>query len=224
MELMQNLIDDKDSQGKKEIIQALKNIRKKFTEKKELKETFSKIKGKILIEKQIIEELKRKNEENNEYYKEQIKEYEENRDNKDEYLKIFEKKLKEVEIYIHKNTKKGNSKFEYYKNFKMNDFIEQNTDLICRKEELSKEIAQIKASIEDVEHENRNYRSELSFTEVPKELSKKEDKTKNIYSYYKNHVKIIEDRIKSLRNCYNNLNGNLKNLNHYNSNELIFNF
>jgi len=217
MELIQNLIDDKNSQVSNDIMQALKNIRKKFEEKREFKENVSKTKGKILIEKQIIEELKRKIEENNEYYKEQIKEYEENRDNKDEYLKIFEKKLKEVEIYIHKNTKKGNSKFEYYKNFKMNDFIEQNTDLICRKDELAKEIAQVKASIERVENENNNYRNEFSFVEHPEEHPAKENKTKKIYSYYRNHVKIIEDRIKSLRNCYNKLNANLKHLNYYDS-------
>jgi chromosome segregation ATPase len=222
MELIENLIDNKDNVTKNELTQILKNIRKKFDEKKSIKEKLSNIKGKILIEKQIIEEIKRKTEENNEYYKEQLKEYEENRDNKDEYLKIFEKKLKEVEIYIHKNTKKGNSKFDYYKNFKMNDFIEQNTDLICRKEEIIKEITGIKSSITEVDIENRQYKNEFSFTNGKENETEKEDKTKNIYSYYKNQAKILEDRNKVLRQCSYKLNANLKHLNYYESKDNFY--
>lgn len=217
MELIESLLDDKDATSKNELIQTLKNVRKKFEEKRTLKKDVSKIKGKILIDKQIIEEIKRKTEENSEYYQEQLKEHEENRDNKDEYLKIFEKKLKEVEIYIHKNTKKGNSKFEYYKNFKMNDFIEQNTDLICRREELVKDIAQIKYSLTEVDTENRQYKNEFSFTNHKEMDTDKEDKTKNIYSYYKNHMKLLDDRNKVLRQCCYKLNANLKHLNYYES-------
>ena len=216
MELIENLVQFEDFPVKNEVSQIMKNIKKKFEEKNNLKENLSKVKGKILIEKQIIDEIKRKTEENNEYYKEQIKEFEENRDNKDEYLKIFEKKLKEVEIYIHKNTKKGNPKFDIYKNFKMNDFIERNTDLICNREELLKEILKIKSSLNEVETENKKYRSDVSFTDAEK-FPLKEEFTKSIFSFHTNHARIIENRNKTLKICHYKLNANLKHLNYYES-------
>lgn len=65
---------------------------------------------------------------------------EENVDNKEEYIKIFEKKLREVEIYVQKNTKTlVNSKYDKYKNFIMNDFINENTEMLRKKEQLENE-------------------------------------------------------------------------------------
>ena len=85
-----------------EVFQNFKNkIEGKNNKKKEIIDKCSK----ILIENQIIEELKRKIEENNDYYQEKIIELETNSTNKDEYLKTFEKKLFEIEIYIQKHTK-----------------------------------------------------------------------------------------------------------------------
>jgi hypothetical protein len=118
-----------------------------------------------LIEKQIIEEHKRKFDENDEYYKDQIKEFEENRENKEEYIKVFEKKLKEVEIYVQKNTKNlVNSKYEIYKDFKIADFIDTNTDLLNRKEVLLKEISEQKEKKADLIRENQNYKNEMNFS------------------------------------------------------------
>ena len=60
MELIENLVHFEDCSVKNEINQIMKNIKKKFEEKKNLKENLSQVKGKILIEKQIIDEIKRK--------------------------------------------------------------------------------------------------------------------------------------------------------------------
>ena len=124
--------------------------------------------------------------------------------------------MKEVEIYIHKNTKKGNPKFDSYKNFKMNDFIERNTDLIYNREELLKEIGKIKSSVKEVETENEKYKLDISLTDLENSPNK-EEITKNIFSIYNNHARIIENRNKVLKICHYKLNANLKHLNYYES-------
>ncbi len=165
IDLLQNLLQENKKSESNELVNIISDIRKKFDLKKHLRKETSKIKGKILIEKQIIEEHKRKFDENDEYYKDQIKEFEENRENKEEYIKVFEKKLKEVEIYVQKNTKNlVNSKYEKYKDFKIADFIDTNTDLLNRKDNLLKEVSQQKEKKAALIQENQNYKNEMNFS------------------------------------------------------------
>ena len=91
IDLMETLSKDKfqNSGTYKELSQIIKRIKEQFQNKKSLNNKITEVKGRILIEKQIMEEIKRKNEENEEYYKDQMKEYEENRENKEEYIKIL---------------------------------------------------------------------------------------------------------------------------------------
>jgi hypothetical protein len=135
----------------------IENI-KKFIEKKNQKRSeLGNSKGKLLIEKQIIEENKRKIEENFDIFKDQIREMEENVDNKEEYIKIFEKKLREVEIYVQKNTKMlFNSKYDCYKNFIMNDFINENTTLLKKKEISQNENKELLKILEEAKMDNKN--------------------------------------------------------------------
>lgn len=159
LELLANLcraytLKNPDFTKTEERIKKLKNI---FKHKNEARQALVNLRGKILIERQIVEEYRRKMEENSELYKEQLKETEENVDNKEEYIKIFEKKLKEVEIYVQKHTKNlNNTRFDIYKSFKMNDFINKNTDLLRRKESFAVEKASIKAQIKEIKEENKN--------------------------------------------------------------------
>jgi hypothetical protein len=185
----------------------LAKFKEKFDRKKELKDEISKIKGKLLIEKQIIEELKRKIDENEEYYKDQLKEMDENYANKEEYIKIFEKKLKEVEIYIHKNLKSTDKQYNKFKDFKMNDFIDVNTDLFKRDENLRKDLVGLRDDINRVRRENDLY--DVKNTEANISFSKKEEEnSQNIRNYvklYKNQIKVVEMRIRLFRNYYKDM-------------------
>jgi hypothetical protein len=165
IDLLQNLLKENKKSESIELVSIISEIRRKFDLKKNLRKEVSKIKGKILIEKQIIEEHKRKFDENDEYYKDQIKEFEENRENKEEYIKVFEKKLKEVEIYVQKNTKNlVNSKYEKYKDFKISDFIDTNTELLNRKDNLIREVSQQKEKKAELNRENQNYKNDMNFS------------------------------------------------------------
>ncbi len=198
-ELLENLVAEKSDW--KDLSTILNGIKTKFEKKKQLRSEVSKIKGKILIEKQIIEEFKRKIDENEEYYKDQLKEYDENIVNKEEYIKIFEKKLKEVEIYIQKNTKNNpNSKFEPYKDFKISEFIEVNTELMRRREVLRKDLNSTYKLRDDMERENlqfKSYKKRKNFVNEGEEreeyFSFEEDEKKGALSIYHNDICVIED-------------------------------
>lgn len=210
MNIIESLIDTNKSEGNSErLLEITRRIRDSFEKKKNLRKDFNEIKSKLLIENQIVEEFKRKMEENAEYYGEQIQEQEENLENKNEYIKIFEKKLKEVEIYIQKNTKNlVNSKYEAYKNFKMNDFIDLNTKMTKTKEEKTKEIFSLKSEIRELQNENKKYEEEIEYLQTfeenncninPKLLIHKE-KFKKYFDQYRIKIKTEEIRKGFLKN------------------------
>ena len=203
---MENLVKDFKFQNKEEnsdLLNIIKSIKSKFQKKKETRKDLIKLKGKILIEKQIIEEYKRKIEENSDYYKDQIKEYEENRDNKEEYIKIFEKKLKEVEIYVQKHIK-TNPKFEIYKDFKMNEFIDENTELIKRRDVISNEMRQAREKKIMIEMENENFRNEMNFSFNNNEIE--------VEDSYKIEESENKDKKKTRDNCISIYNSEICNI------------
>ncbi len=140
---------------KEEIKKMATKIKELFKLKNSKRQDLANSKGKLLIENQIIEEFKRKIEENYEMYKDQIREMEENVDNKEEYIKMFEKKLREVEIYVQKNTKNLiGTKYDIYKDFIMNDFINENTDFLKKKDILEQERIDYIKQVEEAKEEN----------------------------------------------------------------------
>jgi hypothetical protein len=204
-----DLIDKvaESNQNKDSIRDMMLRIKDKFDRKKSLKDEVSRIKGKLLIDKQIIEELKRKIDENEEYYKDQLKEIDENYANKEEYIKIFEKKLKEVEIYIHKNLKNTDKQYNKFKDFKMTDFIDINTEHVKKEESLRKDLYAIRSDIDRVRSEN--YLMDEKCTETNTSFSKKEEEQnaniRNYVKFYKNQIKVFEMRIRLFRNYYQDL-------------------
>lgn len=198
--------------GQQQILRnLLSSIRAKFNKKNELRKEMTDIRGKILIEKQIMEELKRKLEENGEHYKEQLREMEENMDNKEEYMKIFEKKLKEVEIYVHKHTKNlKDNKYEVYKDFKMSEFIAFNTEFVRTKDIIWREICKIRKQIDEIKIENQNYQQEM------KELNNIQESNnniKNMFKFYKNQIKLLDMRNRRLKSFFGEMTSKLKYLN-----------
>jgi len=150
-----------------ELKNKIEKIKEYFKLKNNKRQDLANCKGKLLIEMQIIEEYKRKIEENYEIHKDQIREMEENVDNKVEYIKMFEKKLREVEIYVQKNTKNlDGTKYEKYKNFIMNDFINENTDFLRKKDLLQNERIDYLNHVEEAREENLNLKKNMNIEEI----------------------------------------------------------
>jgi len=155
------------SNQQQEIKSKIAKIKEYFKQKNTTRQDLANSKGKLLIEKQIIEEFKRKIEENYELHIDQIREMEENVDNKEEYIKMFEKKLREVEIYVQKNTKNiSGTRFDQYKNFIMNDFINENTDLLRKRDLMENERIEYLKQVREAEEENVNLKKNVNKEEI----------------------------------------------------------
>jgi hypothetical protein len=207
-----------------ELNQMFQNMKKKIKEKKMKKKEVIDLGSKVLIDKQIAEEKKRKIEENNEYYQEKIIESETNSSNKNEYIKIVEKKLYEVEIYIQKNTKNLNhTKYDKYKNWKLRNFLDENISEIRRKGFLIKEKAQLQEMINETRKENEDIINEYKRDDeaISQIRNKNEKKIKECMNKYKKEIYIIGNRMKMLKSHLKELTNKYKYLSTINENQKL---
>ena len=198
--------------NKTNLIEIFQNLKKKIEEKNTKKKDIMHLCSKILIENQIIQELKRKIEENNDYYQEKVIEFETNSTNKDEYIKTFEKKLTEVEIYIQKHSKNKHLKYEKYKNWKLNDFLNIHNSLIKKKNILQKDLIIIKKTINDLKKENDEIiienKNDIAKLSLPKNTT--ETKVNEYINKYKKQIFILENRMNVLKNYFTQINSDFK--------------
>ena len=91
---------------------------------------------------QIFFECKRKLDETFNNCKESLLDNEDAVNNKDEYVKLFQKKFVEVEIYLKRitNEMENEQRKNYYQNYKMDVFTKLNTTLNKKKEILIEDI------------------------------------------------------------------------------------
>ena len=207
------------------LISTLNVFLEKNKTKEKILEKIKEKKSKLLIDNQIITEKKRKNEEKRFYIIDKIKENEERIYAKEEYMKVLHKKMREVEIYIHKNTinLKDLTRRKKYQTFSMFDFIETNNELIKQKKDLKKQI----------EIDKNNYNVELEENKKMKEEIKKEEsqaknntnkineetKIKKISEKYKKKIKLITLKFNMLKNTYKKVNKKIKILKIDNANQ-----
>ena len=194
------------------IIEHIKQIVKK---KKSLLSEIKARKGKNLIENQIQEEFKRKIEENNDYYNDQIHSWENSNLSKDEYITILLQKLKQVEYFVKLKSKEKTSGFFKHRHFKMAKFLKENTDLYNRKVNLFKQIEEIECNIDNIKQENLLYQDETSITKGDKDnnTNNQEKKIKQYIEVFKKSCRIMTMKIKLLKNCLSNLSKTIKFLN-----------
>ena len=201
-----------NNQELSDLLYRIENILKKKEEKYKKKKQ---IKGKILIEKQIQEEFRRKIEENESYFKEQTKSSEEKNLIKDEYITLFLRKLKEVDIFTDRNSQIIGSGFEKYSNFRIADFVEENTKLFHTKGLLFMDIEEISNNIEEIKQENKLYKIEEKIYIKNKNQNKGtlDYKTKQFIKNYQKNCRVISIRIKLLKNCIKNMSKTIRFLN-----------
>lgn len=194
---------NKDNQ----LISILNTILEKNKTKEKILDKIKEKKSKLLIDNQINTEKKRKNEEKRFYINDKIKENLERINTKEEYMKVLHKKMREVEIYIHKNTLnvKDLERRKKYQTFSMFDFIETNNEFIKQKKELQKQI-DINMTNYNIElEENKKVKEEIK-KEENKEIkdgkNNEEIKIKKISEKYKKRIKLITLKLNELKNTY----------------------
>ena len=198
------------------IITLLNSLIDNLKKKEKIIEKIKEKKSKLLIDNQISSERKRKNEEKRFYLKEKIKENEERINGKEEYMKVLHKKMREVEIYIHKNTLnvKDMIKRKKYQTFSMFDFIETNNDLIKQRKDINKQIDINKNNYKVELEENKKIKAEEKKEEELEKINKKqnneEQKIKKISEKYKKTIKLMILRLNLLKNTYKKVNKKIK--------------
>ena len=196
-----------------DIITHINTLNKIYHKKKELVNKVKEKKSKLLIELQIFAEKKRKNEEAKECYDEKIMENMDNIDSKEELIKKVQKRLKEVEIYVHKQgiNLQDKNREKYYQNFYISDFLDVNNEFSRKKFLLTKSIEKIGNQIANVTEENKTYKSRekvasprQSKVDLEEEnFKKKEEKKINKYIVqYEAKIQLMNSKINILKSAY----------------------
>ena len=206
----------KDNTSKEEAtIKAIENIKQMYNKKKELFNKLKQKKSKSLIEIQIFSEKKRKLEEIKNLYQEKLEENEEGLYNKDENIKKVEKRLKEVEIYIHKLTLNmpDKNKQKYYQDFTIKDFLEINNDIARQKDLLSKKNKEIKLELNNTLNENKQLKmkngenkNDKDENKIEEEKNEQEEKIKKLTQKYENKIEFINSKKNLLKNALEKMN------------------
>ena len=195
-----------------QIISSLNSILDNAKKRDKIIEKIREKKSKLLIENQISSEKKRKNEEKRYSLRDKIKENQDRIDNKEEYMKVLHKKMREVEIYIHKNTTslKNLSRRRKYQTFSMFNFIETNNDLIKQKKDLNKLIETTKQNHEYELEENKRIKMEVEKEKEEKVDNNEEAKIKKLTDKYNNKIKLLNLRLNSLKSTYKKVSKKIK--------------
>ena len=197
-----------------QIIKNLEKIIKINKKKKELLNKIKEKKSKNLIQLQICLEHKRKLEETVEKYKDSLFDNEDAVNNKDEYVKLFQKKFVEVEIYLKRvtNDLPDVKKKKYYQNYKMDNFLLLNTNLNKKKQKIIEDISKYDEEKKKLKLENESIKKEEVIehkkddeNENEIKIEKKNLKKKNelVEEKYKKLIEDKNNRIKKLKNFLN---------------------
>ena len=181
-----------------QILEKLENIIKIYKNKKEIITKIKEKKSKNLIQLQINLEHKRKLEETVEKYKDSLFDNEDAVNNKDEYVKLFQKKFVEVEIYLKRVTAElpDIKRKKYYQNYKMDNFLILNTTLNKNKQKIIEDISKY-----DEEKKNLKIQNQKIKKEEVVEHNKDDEEEKEIKSEKQNIKKkneILEEKYKKL--------------------------
>jgi len=187
----------------KEIIEKFEKIININKRKKELLQEIKEKKSKNLIQLQINLENKRKLEETVEKYKDSLFDNEDAVNNKDEYVKLFQKKFVEVEIYLKRITSDMSDlkKKKYYQNYKMDNFLLLNVNLNRKKQKIIDDISKYDNDKNNLKKENQKIKKEENLEHIKDEQNeiqiKNEEKNlkKTNELLEKKYEKNIEEKI-----------------------------
>ncbi len=190
-----------------EIIEKLDKTIKMYKKKKELINKIKEKKSKNLIQLQIFLEHKRKLEETVEKYKDSLFDNEDAVNNKDEYVKLFQKKFVEVEIYLKRITNEMSDikKKKYYQNYKMDNFLILNTKLNKDKQKIIEDISKYDNEKKNLKIENQRIKKEEIVEHNQDENEENQIKNEKENIKKKNDVaeekykKLIENKISKIK-------------------------
>ena len=178
---------------KKSLLNKVEKIYIYFNNKQEYRYKMKNIQSKILMNKQIIEEIKRRKDEIVFIHKDQINNMQNSVTKKGNAVKQFQKKFKEVEIFIQRESKKEENleKFGKWKNFTLIPFMRKNEELLKRKYFYEMEIKKRKENLEKLDKEIKKFKEDKNNNKLNKITLG--NRKKIIENIYKNNLKLCEN-------------------------------
>ena len=185
---------------KNKLIASIKKITNYFNDKKAYRKKKNEINSKMLINKQIIEEIKRRRDEGYLMYKEQTSNLSESVTKKTSLVKQFQKKFSEVEIFIQRESQTDEhiEKYGKWKTFTVIPFMKRNEDILKKKCFYEEEVNKKKKEIENLEKENGllKYKNEIKINNI---------NDTNIIKEYYEKIMDINKKENELMKCYLNI-------------------
>ena len=128
-------------QGKENVLlEKVKKIEETQRKKDKLREEKKKVKTKILLDSQICEENKRRKEESETVFDNEIEEQKESLKNKDIFFKQYRKKFNDIERYIQRECKKFPKWKRLFMEYEILPFLLENEEMSNKKKALENEI------------------------------------------------------------------------------------
>lgn len=198
----------------KNINNIIERIKIKLKEKENIRKKIEKIKGAMIIEKQIQGEHRRKIAENDITFKEQISISLDKLTIKEEYIIALMKKLKELEIFSKRKSAIPGSGYEKHKDFRIADFIDLSNKFYMQKNILFSEISQLRNNILEIKTENNSFNSKDNNINDINHSNKdinflnnlKNSNSKKYINYYNNTCRGLNLKIKLLKTILNKIN------------------
>ncbi len=199
----------------KNLIEKIKaNNAKRIATKQKIKEQ----KNIIVNKKQVLEEMKKKFSENDEIYQNKYNEENDVLKQKNEYIKILNKRFKDVQTYIsiievrtHQQNPNRPS---------ITKFIKDNINYHKEQKMLDVDIQKLKEQISEIKKENQIYKEESLLyrnKNTNRELIR-------VVEFYRRIIRSLQTKIKILKNAFDNMTKTLNYLNLGDSKKFLFYF
>ena len=218
LELIDNILPTihfKNIEERKKIKEKLHNINILVKKRINLLKSKKEIQSKILVDNQIFEEEKRRKDENLSLYEDKIEDIKDNIDKKIIFIKRFQKKYNDIEVYIRRECLSFPRWKKLFSEYEIITFLIENENLIRLKNELYKDIKNYDSYLKLLIKENIELKKRdecvYSFDENKNdnEDNNKYNELINEYNsknkFLLNNINKIKDKLKALSYKYNNI-------------------
>lgn len=184
------------------LISNINKITNYFNEKKNYRKKKNEINSKMLINKQIIEEIKRRRDEGYLMYKDQMTNLSDSVTKKTSLVKQFQKKFSEVEIFIQRECQTEDHIEQYgkWKTFTVIPFMKKNEDILKKKCFYEEEVNNKKKDIEDLEKENDILKKQIEKNMNDNNIiNENENEMAKIEEYYNKSINLTKKEIELMK-------------------------
>jgi hypothetical protein len=221
LELIDNILPTvhfKNIEERKKIKEKLHNINILVKKRINLLKSKKDLQSKILVDNQIIEEEKRRKDENLSLYEDKIEEIKNNIDKKIIFIKRFQKKYNDIEIYIRRECLVFPRWKKIFSEYEIITFLIENENLIRLKNELYKDIKNYDSYLKHLIKENIELkkRDECVYSfEENKFGNEDNNKYNELINEYNSKYKFLLNNVNKIKNKFKNITYKYNNISNY---------